>query len=76
MHGGVGGQSKVSLVIQNGTIHNRFSGGCNSSRFCAWWGVGESKVGLVIQNGTLHNRFSGAAIQADSVHGGVVDNQR
>jgi hypothetical protein len=33
-------------------------------------------LGLAIQNGTRHNRFSGAAIQADSVHGGVVDNQR
>ena len=38
--------------------------------------VGQSKVSLVIQNGTPHNRFSGGAIQADSVHGGVVDNQR
>ena len=38
--------------------------------------VGQSKVNLVIQNGTPHNRFSGVAIQADSVHGEVVDNQR
>ena len=50
--------------------------GGNSNRFCAWWGGGQSKVGLVIQNGTLHNRSSGAAIQADSVHGGVVYTQR
>ena len=70
------GRPWIGLGIQNGTLHNRLSGGFNSSRFCAWWGGGQSKVGLVIQNDTLHNRFSGAAIQADSVYGGVVDNQR
>ena len=58
------------------TQRHRNTQGCNSSRFCAWWGGGQSKVSFVIQNGTLHNIFSGAAIQADSVHGGVVDNQK
>jgi hypothetical protein len=33
-------------------------------------------VSLVIQNDTLHNRCSGTAIQAESVHGGVVGNRR
>ena len=61
-----GGQSKATLVIQNGTLHDRFSGAAIQADSVHGR---HPKAGLVVQNGTLHNRFGGAAIQADSVHG-------